>query len=163
MNLSDALDKILYSFQAYYNIKREVEAPFTAEAEFLSHNEQYFLIKKAKVAEINSNEHVFFYTSDSLNITTLNELDECAWNRGLARVKPDSNHRNTDITLIIIADQIQPDAMKLIRKLKHYKSYMFTFHGWSNYRLIAVELSTGNLAYNRQGQSLKKLISNILK
>ncbi len=163
MNLSDALEKILYSFQAYYNIKREVEAPFTAEAEFLSHNEQYFLIKKAKVAEINSNEHVFFYTSESLDITTLNELDECAWNRGLARVKPDSNHRNTDITLIIIADQIQPDAVKLIRKLKHYKSYLFTLHGWSSYRLIAVELSTGNLAYNRQGQSLKKLISNILK
>lgn len=163
MNLNDVLDKILCSFQAYYNIKREVESPFTAEAEFISHNEQYFLIKKAKVAEINSNEHVFFYASEALDVQVLQELDECAWNRGLSRVKPDSTHRNTDVTLIIVADYIQPEAMKLIPRLKHYKSYLFTLHGWSNYRLIAVELSSGNLAYNRQGQSLKKLVSNILK
>lgn len=163
MNFNDALEKILCSFQAYYNIKREVEAPFVAEAEFISHNEQYFLIKKAKVAEINSNEHVFFYSSESLDAQTLQEIDQCAWSRGLSRVIPDSNHRNTDVTLIIVADHIQPDAMKLVRKLKHYKSYMFTLHGWSNYRLIAVELSSGNLAYNRQGQSLKKLVSNIFK
>lgn len=163
MNLNDALEKILYSFQAYYNIKREVEAPFTAEAEFISHNEQYFLIKRAKVADIDSNEHVFFYTTSELDTTVLQEIDECAWSRGLSRVTPNSSHRNTDITLFIVADHIQPEAKKLIHKLKHYKSYFFTFHGWSNYRLIAVELSTGDLAYNRQGQSLKKLVSNIFK
>lgn len=165
MNLAECLDKILYSFERYYNVKKgdEAEAPFIAEAEFVSHNEQYFLIKKAKVAEINSNEYVYFYTGENIDIETLQTLDECAWLRGLARVKPDANHRNSDITLIILADKISPEAFKLVHKLKHYQSYCFGFHGWSNYRLIALELSSGNLAYNRQGQSLKKLVSNIIK
>ncbi len=165
MNLTEALEKVLCSFKRYYNIKteNEVEAPFVAEAIFRSHNEQYFLIKKAKVAEINSNEDVFFYTTENLDLETLNSLDTCAWERGLSRVKPDGNHRNSDVTLIIIADTIQAEAMKAVHKMKHYKSYCFGLHGWSSYRLVAIELSSGKLAYNRQGQDLKKLVSNITK
>lgn len=53
----EALGRILRSYQTYYNIKTEaVEPPFAAEAIFGSHNEQYFLIKKAKVADIDTNE-----------------------------------------------------------------------------------------------------------
>lgn len=165
MNLTEALEKVLISYRRYYNILREdeVEAPFVAEALFRSHNEQYFLIKKAKVAEINSNEDVFFYTTEYLDIETLHKMDLCAWERGVSRVKPDGNHRNSDITLIIIANHIEEDAMKEVRKMKHYQSYRFGLHGWSNYRLVAMELSSGKLAYNRQGQMLKKLFSNITK
>lgn len=165
MNLTDCLDKLLYSFERYYNIKKgdTVQEPFVAEAFFISHNEQYFLSKKAKLAEINSNEYVYFYTTENLNSDNLVMLDEIAWSRGLTNVKPDGNHRNSDITLIILANQIDSDAFKLVHKLKHYQSYRFGLYGWSNYRLIALELSSGNLAYNRQGQSLKKLVSNIIK
>lgn len=56
----EALERILRSYQTYYNIKTEaVEPPFAAEAIFGSHNEQYFLIKKAKVADIDTNETVY--------------------------------------------------------------------------------------------------------
>lgn len=165
MNVTEALDKILCSFKKYYNIKKgdEVQAPFSAEAEFISHNEQYFLIKRAKVADIDSNEYVYFYAADEVDYDTLQKLDETAWTRGMERVVPCYSHRNSDVTLIIIADRLSPEAKVAIPKMKHYKSYMFTLHGWSYYRLIALELSTGNLVYNRQGQNLKKLVSNILK
>lgn len=165
MNVTEALDKILCSFIRYYNIKKgeEVEAPFTAEAEFISHNEQYFLIKRAKVADINSNEYVYFYAADEVDFETLKNLDETAWKRGLAKVVPDESHRNSDVTLVIVTDKLSAEAKVAIPKMKHYKSYMFTLHGWSYYRLIALELSSGDLVYNRQGQSLKKLVSNILK
>lgn len=165
MNITEALDKILCSFKKYYNIKTgdQAEAPFAAEAEFISHNEQYFLIKRAKVADIDSNEYVYFYAADEVNHDTLQELDETAWNRGMARVTPGYSHRNSDVTLIIIADRLSPEVKAAVPQLKHYKSYMFMLHGWSHYRLIALELSTGDLVYNRQGQSLKKLVSNILK
>ena len=81
----------------------------------------------------------------------------------MARVIPSSSHRNSDVTLVIVTDKLTPEAKAAIPKMKHYKSYMFTLHGWSYYRLIALELSTGDLVYNRQGQNLKKLVSNILK
>lgn len=165
MNVTEALDKILCSFTRYYNIKKgdEVEAPFSAEAEFQSHNEQFFLIKRAKVADIDSNEYVYFYAADEVDYDTLQNLDETAWNRGLAKVVPSYSHHNSDVTLVIVADKLSSEAKVAIPKIKHYKSYKHTLHGWSYYRLIALELSSGNLVYNRQGQSLKKLVSNILK
>ena len=48
-----ALDQILPAFQQYYTIKKEdVTPPFCAEAEFRSHNEQYFLVRSAHIADI---------------------------------------------------------------------------------------------------------------
>lgn len=163
MTLQEALNKLLPSFQRYYNIKtEEVEAPFAAEAIFQSHNEQYFLIKSARISEANSNEFIYFYTADSLDAPKLQELDACAWERGTGKVQPNYYHRNTDVALIIIANQIDEEAFSMIRKLKHSKSYQFGLQGYSNYRLIALELSTGRVSHNRQGQSLKKLVSNII-
>lgn len=163
MTLQEALQKLLPSFQRYYNIKtEEVEAPFVAEAVFQSHNEQYFLIKSARISEANSNEFVYFYATESLRAEELTALDTCAWERGTGNVQPNSYHRNTDVALIIIAEKIDEDALQLIRKLKHSKSYKFGLHGYSNYRLIALELSTGKVVHNRLGQSLKKLVSNII-
>lgn len=163
MTLQEALDKLLPSFQRYYNINREaVEAPFAAEAVFQSHNEQYFLIKSARISEANSNEFIYFYTADSLNAEKLQELDTCAWERGTGNVQPNYYHRNTDVALVIIANRIEEDAFKMIRKLKHSKSYQFGLQGYSSYRLVAIELSTGRVSHNRQGQSLKKLVSNII-
>ena len=164
MNVQEALEKLLPSFRRYYNVKTEdVAAPFVAEAVFQSHNEQYFLVKSARISEANSNEFAYFYTADSLNAEQLKELDACAWERGLKDVQPNYYHRSTDVALIIIAERIDEEAKKLMRKLNHSKSYQFGLKGYSNYRLVALELSTGKVTYNRQGQNLKKLLSNILK
>ena len=164
MNVQEALEKLIPSFRRYYNVKtEEVAAPFVAEAVFQSHNEQYFLVKSARISEANSNEFAYFYTADSLNAEQLKELDACAWERGLKDVQPNYYHRSTDVALIIIAERIDEEAKKLMRKLNHSKSYQFGLKGYSNYRLVALELSTGKVTYNRQGQNLKKLLSNILK
>lgn len=164
MTTNEALEKLLPSFQRYYNIKTEdVQEPFVAEAEFSSHDEGYFLIKSARLSESDSKEYVFFALSDDLDADEVRKLDETAWNTGMSRVQITANHKSTDVALIILAQNITAEAKECIRKLKHYKSYRFTLQGWSKYRLIALELSTGDVTYNHQGSQLKKLLSNILK
>lgn len=161
MTKEEKLESVLKSYTRFYNIKRDdVEPPFDAEAEFISHNEQYILVKAAKIAEIDSNEFVYFKLVDRLTEETLTELDKTAWERGLSKVNPGPGHRNSDVSLIIIADKIDEDAFKLARKLKHSKSYLFIFHGWSNYKLIAIDLSDNRTTFNRQGRTLKKIINN---
>ena len=164
MTALEALEKLLPSYEAYYNVKREeVTEPFLAEAEFFTHDVAYFLMKTAKLAQSESAEHVFFSALDHLDIDTLKALDTKAWETGMSRVKITPLHHSTDVSLIILADTIDPAAVKLIRKLNHYKSYCFTFRGWSRHRLIALETSTGKVTYNHLGSELKKLISNIQK
>lgn len=163
MTADEVLAALIPLFKRYYNVNTDsVEAPFVAEAVFESHNEQYYLVKAAKVADVNMNEHVFFAKCDRLDRDNFNELDTLAWERGLSRVNPGYDHRSTDITLIIAADRIEDGIKKLIRKTRHYKSYRFGFWGWSNYRLVAIECSSGKAIYNYHGKSLKKLVGNIL-
>ena len=164
MNVTEALEKVLPSFEVYYNVRREdVTPPFIAEAIFHSHAEQYFLVKSARLSESESNEFVFFATADTLDEDLLNTLDKKAWETGLSRIHPHPDHKNSDVTLFILSQHITDDAFKKVQKLTHYKSYKFSLQGWSHYRLAAIELSSGRAAYNRQGQSLKKLVSNIFK
>ena len=162
MKGDDALQKLLKSFERYYTIKSDgLEPPFSAEAEFHAHGEQYFLVKAAHIADIDSNEYVFFAEETVLSGQRLAELDSAAWEKGLSRVKPYFGHRNSDVTLIILADKIDENVFAKIKKSKHYKSYTFGLYGWSNFRTLAYELTTGRLAYNRPGKDLQKLISNL--
>ncbi len=162
MEKTEALTKLLRSYEKYYDINREnpVE-PFVAEAEFSLHDEQYFLVRSARISEADSKEYVYFATEDRLDLQTLELLDERAWEDGTGKVKPHKDHRSSDVILLVLADRIEPDAMKRIPKLTHYKSYRHGLHGWSHYKLAAIELSTGKTAANRQGRDLKKLFSTI--
>lgn len=53
-------------------------------------------------------------------------------------------------------------AMKTAKSLHHYKSYSWGFKGWSQYRLIVVDLSTDQVSCNRQGRDLRKIIDNTI-
>lgn len=164
MNREEGLKKLLSAYERYYDVKTEnVEEPFTATADFVSHEQQYFLIKAAKMGESLSREFVYFAEEENLTEARLRELDRIAWERGLSRVEPHSGHKNSDIMLYILADTVDEAAKKTVKGLKHYESYKHTLWGWSNYKLIVIELSSVKAFYNSQGKTLKKLINNIYK
>ncbi len=160
-DMQTVLEKLLKSYSSYYNVNTDDPAgPFLAEAVFDMHGEEYFLVKSAKVSEIDSREFVFFAGTDLLNEEELAKLDERAWLEGMNRVVVKANHRNSDVILIILAERFAEDIDKAVKKTKHYKSYRFGLRGWSSYKLIAYELSTGRICYNRLGSDLKKLFAN---
>lgn len=162
MTATEALESLLKSYKRYYNIKTEdVTPPFTAEAIFHTHDEQYFLLKSARLAEADAHEYVFFATGGMMEQEDVQKLDEKAWEEGLSRVTPHANHRSSDVVLIILAEQLSQDAKAYIKSVKRYKSYRFTLQGWSNYSVIAMETSTGELSCNKRGKDLKKLFRNI--
>ena len=162
MTSKEALQTLLKSYMRYYNVKEEgVEPPFAAEAEFLAQDVQYFLVKSAKLGEADSHEYIFFAAEEYLTLERAKLLDETAWSRGMSRVNPGPNHRNSDVHLVILADKMDDDAAQFLKKLRRYESYHHTFWGWSHYRVIALETSTGRLTCNRMGQILTKLFRNI--
>jgi len=167
---SDAIKVILPAFEQYYTIKKEeITPPFCAEAEFRSHNEQYFLVRSAHIADIDSNEFVYFATTVSLDPAKLEELVKAAWESGLAKVKPYNGHRNSDVSLLIFTKLISPETAIKIKKTKLYKSYKFSLHGWSHFKLAVCDLGTTGkdgapeVFSNRQGKDFIKLIKKNLK
>ena len=158
MEISEAIERILPAFEQYYTVNKESEPPFCAQAEFRSHNEQYFLVRSAHIADIDSNEFVYFASEPSLSNEKLSELVNKAWQNGLSKVKPYNGHRNSDVTLIIITKKFECPLEKAIKKIKLYKSYKYSFHGWSNFKLAVVELDTNSIYFNRFGKDYRKLL-----
>lgn len=158
MDAVEDLEKHLISFQRYYTIKKEnVLEPFYCEAEFISHTEQYILVKAAHISDVDSNEYVYFHASESLSFEQLNNLVEIAWENGISKVKPYNGHRNSDVTVVLFSNHIEDEVFKNIRKVKKYKSYKHTFWGWSHLRVVIKDVSSGKLSGNYQGKSLMKL------
>ena len=165
MNSESLLGKLLLSFGSYYTVSTEgIEGPFSAQAIFKSHTEQYFLVKSAKLSDIDSNEIVFFYNTDtSLELEDIEKLSQSAWESGLSNVAPYYGHKNTDISLIILASNLSSECLKGIKKIKRYKSYKFGLYGWSHFKIIAADFSSLKIAFNRFGECYKKTLLSILK
>ncbi len=163
MTRQEALENALRAYSVYYDIIREDGTPWAARADFRAHDEQYFLLKSNKMNEIDAFEYVYFAEQESFSLEEVQKLDELAWETAMARVQPGPNHRSSDVTMVLIADTFDPEVLKFVKKLRRYKSYKWTFHGWSHYRVVALEASSGVLVFNRMGEDLKKLFRNIKK
>lgn len=161
-DLNAAFERVMSAYNSYYDLNRvDPLEPFDAEAVFRIHDEQYILIKKAKVSEADSNEFVYFAKTDELSEEQFIELENTAWEDGLSRAKPQTNHRNSDVTVVIVTESVLPEAETAIRKSKKYKSYKWGIHGWSAHRVVVYDLGRHKLLYNRRGEELKEIFNNI--
>lgn len=167
LDYDTVFDCFMDSYSIYYNLTRHDDSladnAFAAEAVFDSKGEQYFLIKAAKVAQVNTAEYVYFVKEDELTADALKAYDIKAWTEGIAHVNPCPEHKNTDVVLIIIAKSITGEAKECVKKLCHSKNYKMALYGYSNYRLVAVETESGIAYFNRRARILKGLVGNILK
>lgn len=160
--MKECLTKVLDSFRHYYNVRTEnIEAPFCAEADFFAHGEQFFLVKAAKLSDIDSAEFAYFAITEELSLEKIKELSELAWQRGLKKVKPYYGHKNTDVTLIILCNNAPAEVLRKARKINYYKSYKFSFWGFSTFRLCVYDVAAKKLVTNSRGDSLKKIFNNL--
>ena len=163
MTANEALERVLLSYKRYYDINRDTPLePFAAEAEFHSVEKGYFLLKKAVTSESETNEYIFFYEGDTLSADDVEILGRKAWDEGMSRVEPSGSHRNSDVTVILLADHIEEGAAEAVKNLRYYRSYKFRFNGWSDFRIVAVEASSGKVIYNRRGSELKKVFRKVV-
>ncbi|MBR2570939.1 MAG: hypothetical protein IKE30_02260 [Clostridia bacterium] len=163
MSLDEALTTLLTAYHGYYDVNRESPLPpFAAEAEFHQHDERYFLMRSAKLSESDSRETVYFALEEELSLERAHALAETAWQDGLKRYTPEWNHRGADVILIVLTGRLSADAAKGIPKIRRGKSYALSLKGWSNFRLIAFDVHSGAMAYNRLGQPLTDVLRNTL-
>ncbi|MCR5507381.1 MAG: hypothetical protein K6F34_01705 [Lachnospiraceae bacterium] len=163
MNTDKLFEDVIGAYEGFYNIVNGDEvAPFDARGFMSNEAKQYFLVKAAKIASVNSYEYVYFKKCQCITAGELKKLDAAAWEDGLKRVKPDADHKNTDVALIIVADEVSGDVKQDINAYRHSASYLLGLHGFSNYRLVVIETSTGDVLTNRRGRDLKDFVQQII-
>ena len=77
---------------------------------------------------------------------------------GMSRIKPHKEHMSSFVTLVILADTITPEAKKLLQKTRFRKNFRLALHGWMEYHIAAMEISTHSFLSNPAGKEAKKTL-----
>lgn len=158
----DVLKRILAAHQAFYDIRRDYlfeGRTFPAFAEFHTYGEQYVLVKRAKLWEVNTHDFMFFETIDHLDEDGLAAEITFMTEKAIKKVPAGPNHMSSGLTLVIIANQCTDEALALARKARFRKNFRLSFHGWADFRLAIVDLSRegdAGVVTNAAGKKLRE-------
>ena len=164
----DLFERVVAAHTSCYDIIRDHQfegRTFPAFASFHTYGEQYVLIKRAKMWEVETHDYMFLEKADVLDAATLEADIQFVTTKGLAKVSPGPNHMSSALTLVVVANQVDDDAMKLARKAKFRKNYKFSLHGWTDLRVAVVDLSRASgkqVVTNAAGKGLAKMLNGNL-
>ena len=163
--MQEKLDKLLNAYSHQYDIERDVTvdgASFPATATFYLRDENYLISKKHVLSAVENYDYTYFYIADHLDVDTLRQQIELTKKLGMARVKPHKEHMSSFISLVILANTIDPEAKKLIKKTRFQKYFWLALHGWMEYHIAAMEISTNCFLCNPAGKGAKKILEQNL-
>lgn len=151
------LERLLASHETWFDVYRDYDfggRTFPGYAEFHSHGEQYVLVKRAKLWEVDAHEYLFFNMANTLDDAQLEDLVSFVTTTGLEKVNPEPNHMTSYLSLVIVADNVSDEVKKVVRKTRFRKNFALGFRGWADLRLAVLDLSDDSVTTNSQGKEM---------
>ena len=151
------VERLLAAHDAWFDVERDhrfAGRTFPGYAEFHSTASQYVLVKRAKLWEATSHEHLFIWDTPRLTADELEDLVGCITGEGLALVRPAPDHMTTYLSLAIVADAVDDLAWERVRRTRFRKNFALGWRGWADLRLAVADLSRGRVTTNSQGKPL---------
>lgn len=161
LSKEDLLAKLLRAHQAYYDIFENHEYAgrvFPGYAEFHSHGEQYVLVKRAKLWEVDSHEYLFFDMAEHLDAEHVSQDIQFMQEKAIGVVNPQPNHMSSNLSLVVIADYVDDDAARLLKRTRFRKNFKLGLEGWTDLRLAAIDLRGKRVVTNGAGKEMKKTL-----
>ena len=161
MTQQERLEKLLNAYSHHYDIARDVTVEggtFPATAFFFLRDENYLISKKHVLSAVENHEYVYFYLTEHLTVEELQKQIDLSKKAGMGHIKPSKEHMSSFVTLVILADTIDPEAKTLIKKTRFRKNYRLALHGWMEYHIAAMEISTQSFLSNPAGKEARKLL-----
>ena len=161
MTSGDYLDKILDRMTSTHNITRNFTADgrtFATYALYEASSEKYVLSRKANLWKVSESEHVLFMTlPENADPGADSEADsgagpgaeagrlisdymEPVLSRGNEKYPP-KDHMRTFLTAVLVLERSPgPELIRKVRRYRFDKSYLFSLRGFSQGRIIVVDL-----------------------
>ena len=150
-------------YSAYYDVEEiPGEEPLKALCAYHSRDSQYVLSKKVELWAAESHEYLYLWDVEQLEEGKAEEIFARVLADGEPRVKPHSQHMSTYLTAVVLYESAAPRALEQLKKLKKRREFKLSLHGWMEFRIAAVDLSTGDIATNRSGKDLGKSLSGLV-
>ncbi len=166
MEYQNYLQLIESRLEQYFDTEREYEYQqnkFDLYAQSKIRSERYFASKKIKVYAMENHEHVFVKKTATLTESELNHYWNLLLKATEEKVDPHDEHMSTVITGVIVTE-MDPDRniIEQLEKKKYNKSFAFGFKGWVYIRLLAVNIATGSVYFNKRGKEVHEVYSPTL-
>ena len=152
--------------QQYFDMERNHEyqqMDFDLYAKSKIRSERYFASKKLKVYAMENHEHVFVKEIAALTESELNEYWNILLKAAEEKVNPHDEHMSTIITgVIVTGTDPNENLIRQIEKMKYNKSFAFGLKGWVYIRLVAVNIATGSVYFNKRGKEVQEVYTPVL-
>ena len=161
MTREQRLNRLMDAYSHHYDIERDVTVggeTYPAMAIYYMRDENYVITRKNVISAVENHEYVYFYLTEHLDAADLQHHIETTMTDGLARIKPHKEHMSSLVKLVILADTIDEEAKTLIKKTRFHKNYRLALHGWMEYHIAAMEISTMSFLSNPAGKGAKKTL-----
>ena len=158
MTKEAVLKKLLAAYSDRYDLDTQTPSPFHASATYYLRDENYLVSRKHVLSALEQHEYVYFFLCEYLDVSTLETQIARSMEVGMSRISPHKEHMSSYVTLIILADHIAPEAGILLQKIKYRKYFRLAFHGWMEYHIAAMEVSTKRFLSNRAGREARRTL-----
>ena len=152
------------SYSAYYNLNPNegmTELPLVLRADYFSRNERYWLTKSIPIWGNETNEFAYVFSAPSFDQTLAARCIDYALDEALPLVKPHKEHQYTNIKVILLADTVEEDVARYVKKRSFSKSYKFSLHGFSTLKSAIVDLGSQKTVTNSAGHELVDYFSKL--
>lgn len=170
MTKDEYLERLLKQYKSTFDICRPYpigEADYLAYGYFYNHNEKYVLTREAKLWEADTFEHLLV-TDGAGTVAAVEQgiaLLENYIEPELVRKGnkyPEANHMYSYMTVVILTEETpKPQAVTKLKKYKYIKNYQFTLKGYSEGRLIMVDLKNQQVWTNKAAKPLQKVYAKV--
>ena len=157
------LEGLKSAYTAYYDIEEfEDGTPLKALCAYHNRDSQYVLVKKAELWAAESHEYLYLWETERLDQGLLEEVFRRTLADGEPRVRPHSQHMYTYLTAVVVCGSVDRETLEQLKKLRKRREFRLSLHGWMEFRIAAVELSTGEIVTNRAGRGLGKDLGRLV-
>ena len=160
------LEIVTDAYSAYYTIlpveEGQEELPLAFRAEYKVSDEQFFFVKSAKIWKNEKHEYCYVFSAPSFDPSLAKKCIDFSLREMLPKVKPHKEHQYTNCTVILIADSLDDETVKTVRKSRFSKSYgPLSTHGYTELLCAAVDLGARKTFANRVGKNLEEFFSKL--
>ena len=151
-------------YSAYYDVEEfPGDGPLKALCVYHSRDSQYVLSKKVELWAAETHEYLYLWDMEKLDEEGVEEIFRRVLSDGEPRVAPHSQHMSTYLTAVVLYHSADPRALDKLKKLKRRREFRLSLHGWMEFRIAAVDLSTGKIFTNRAGKVLEKDLRRLVE
>lgn len=152
-------EQLLKGYSSSYDIERigENSEGLVAKAHMHVEESQCMVFEELKMWTADADEYVYIYRIPNLTEDICKKLIDETYNVGVPNIKLEhvslkKQHMRTNLVAVFICDKAEEGAIKLIKKCKIYKNFMFALKGWMEMHTALLLTEDGSVVSNRYGR-----------